>query len=177
GVTLLLVGLGSWLFIKNQTTEPEIKLSLYQDPSQGFEVGYPELWSKENRDDFFATGVIFLSPLENAQDTFKEQVSILVEVLPQDMSLAKYTEESIAEIKRLSDPNVSTAQTINLGKQEARQVIYSGEENGTPVRRMQTWSIKNNQAYVITYTAQPDSYESYLPTVEKMIESFAMTSN
>ncbi|MGL6340716.1 MAG: protein kinase domain-containing protein [Waterburya sp.] len=177
GVTLLLVGLGSWLFIKNQTTEPEIKLSLYQDPSQGFEVGYPELWSKENRDDFFATGVIFFSPLENAQDTFKEQVSILVEVLPQDMSLAKYTEESIAEIKKLSDPNVSTAQTVNLGKQEARQVIYSGEENGNPVRRMQTWSIKNNQAYVITYTAQPDSYESYLPIVEKMIESFETTTN
>ncbi|MGL5793388.1 MAG: protein kinase domain-containing protein, partial [Waterburya sp.] len=123
GVILLLVGLGSWLFIKNQTTEPEIKLSLYKDPSQGFKVGYPELWSKENRDDFFATGVIFFSPLENAQDTFKEQVSILVEVIPQNMSLAKYTEESIAEIKRLSDPNVSTAQTINLGKQEARQVI------------------------------------------------------
>ncbi|MGL5940698.1 MAG: protein kinase domain-containing protein [Waterburya sp.] len=177
GVALLLVGLGSWLFIKNQTTEPEIKLSFYQDPSQDFKIGYPELWSKENRDDFFATGVIFFAPLENAQDTFKEQVSILVEVLPQDMSLAKYTEESIAEIKKLSDPNVSTAQTVNLGKQEARQVIYNGEENGNPVRRMQTWSIKNNQAYVITYTAQPDSYESYLPTVEKMIESFETTSN
>jgi serine/threonine-protein kinase len=177
GVTLLATALGSWLFIKNQTTEAEIKLSLYEDSSQGFKVGYPELWSKENRDDFFATGVIFFSPLENDQDTFKEQVSILVEVLPPDMSLAKYTDESITEIKKLSDPNVSKAQTINLGKQEAQQVVYSGEENGNPVRRMQTWSIKNNQAYVITYTAQPDSYESYLPTVEKMIESFETISN
>jgi eukaryotic-like serine/threonine-protein kinase len=178
GVALLVIGLGFWVFIKNKNTEPEpIKLSLYENPSNGFKVSYPELWSTENRDDFFATGVIFLSPLENDEDTFQEQVSILVEVLPQDMSIGTYTKESIAEIKKLSDPNVSPAQTINLGRQEAKQVVYSGEENGTPVRRMQTWLIKNNQAYVITYTAQPNSYESYLPTAEQMIESFEIVGN
>jgi eukaryotic-like serine/threonine-protein kinase len=177
GITLLATGLGSWLLIKNKTPQPEVKLSFYENPTQGFKISYPETWSKQNRDDFFATGVVFFSPLENEEDIFKEQVSVLVEVLPQNMSLRQYTSESIAEIKKLSDPNVSPAQTINLGKQEAKQVVYSGEENGTLVRRMQTWLIKNNQAYVITYTAQPDNYESYLPTAEQMIESFENTGN
>ncbi|WP_019508762.1 serine/threonine-protein kinase [Pleurocapsa sp. PCC 7319] len=173
----LLAALGTWLHGNNRTVEPEIELSLYENPSQGFRVNYPEVWSKQNRDDFFATGVVFFSPLEDDSDRFKERVSVLVENLSSEMSLAQYTDESIAEIKRLSDPKVGAAQSIILGQSEARQVVYHGEENGNRVQRMQTWSVKNKQAYVITYTAKPDSYDSYLPTVEKMIESFETISN
>ena len=177
GVLLLFAALGTWVFWKNKNSEPQIELSLYENPNQGFRVNYPEVWSKQNRDDFFATGVVFFSPLEDESDQFKERVSVLVENLSSDMSLTEYTNESIAEIKRLSDPKVGAAQTINLGDNEARQVIYHGEENGNQVQRMQTWSVKNKQAYVITYTARPGSYHSYLPTVEKMIESFETIGN
>ena len=117
----------------------------------------------------------FFSPLENDSDPFKERVSILVENLAEDSSLEQYTEQSLAEIKRLSDPNIGEAQNINLGTEEGRQIIYSGEENSSPVQRMQTWTVKDNQAYVVTYTAKPESYDKYLPSVEKMIESFAIT--
>ena len=176
GMTLVVAALGSWLFWKHKTSEPQIELSLYENSSQGFRVNYPEVWSKQNRDDFFAIGVVFFSPLEDDSDKFKERVSVLVENLSNNMSLAQYTNQSIAEIKRLSDPDVGDVQAINLGANEARQVVYRGEENGYPVQRMQTWSVQNNQAYVITYTAKPDSYDNYLPTVEKMIESFETIS-
>ena len=176
GMTLVVAALGSWLFWKHKTSEPQIELSLYENSSQGFRVNYPEVWSKQNRDDFFAIGVVFFSPLEDDSDKFKERVSVLVENLANNMSLAQYTNQSIAEIKRLSDPDVGDVQAINLGANEARQVVYRGEENGYPVQRMQTWSVQNNQAYVITYTAKPDSYDNYLPTVEKMIESFETIS-
>ena len=66
---------------------------------------------------------------------------------------------------------------LRLGGREGRQVVYHGEENGYSVERMQAWLVKNNQAYIFTYTAQPENYDSYLPTVEKMIESFAIISN
>ncbi|BAZ46504.1 TPR repeat-containing serine/threonine protein kinase [Chondrocystis sp. NIES-4102] len=176
GITLLAMALGVGILIKNQH-EPELNLSLYENSDQGFKINYPEAWEQENRDDFFATGVVFFSPLENNQDTFKEQVSVSVEVLPRNMSLAEYTNESIALIKKLSDKDVSATQATTLGKYKAQQVVYRGEENGNPVKRMQTWSIKNNQAYVITYTAQPESYDNYLPTVEEIIASFETINN
>ncbi len=171
-LTILTTALGVWSLYKEKATVPEIALSLYEDPSHDFKINYPEVWSQQNRDDFFATGVVFSSPLEDESDRFKETVSVLVENLSSDISLAQYTVQSISEIKKLSDPNVSKAQIINLGDLEGRQVIYSGEENGKRVRRMQTWSVKDNQAYVITYTALPESFKSYLAPVEKMIESF-----
>jgi eukaryotic-like serine/threonine-protein kinase len=172
GLLVMLIGLGGWIAIKQKTERPIIKMSLYANYNQGFRVDYPQNWSKENREDFWATGVVFSSPLENDTDQFKEQVSVLVEDLPQNLALAEYTQQSLAEIKQLSDPTIGNAQSIVLGSKEGRQIIYQGEENGRTVQRMQTWSIDGSRAYVITYTAIPESYDDYLPTVERMIKSF-----
>jgi eukaryotic-like serine/threonine-protein kinase len=172
GLLAMVMGLGGWFVIKQPTERPKIKMSLYANYNQGFRVDYPQNWSKENRDDFWATGVVFSSPLENDADQFKEQVSVLVEDLPQNLALAEYTEQSLAEIKQLSDPTIGQAQSITMGANEGRQIVYHGEENGNTVQRMQTWSVSENRAYVITYTAIPESYDDYLPTVEKIIKSF-----
>ncbi|MEO1671525.1 MAG: protein kinase [Cyanobacteria bacterium J06631_2] len=163
---------GGWVLLKEKNQEPKIELSSYENYSQGFRVDYPSGWSKQNRDDFFATGVVFFSPLANDSDQFKERVSVLVENLPGDLPLAEYTQQSLDEIKQLSDPNIGEAKTITLGDDEGRQIAYQGEENGSPVKRVQTWSVNGDRAYVVTYTAKPEDYENYLPTVERMIESF-----
>jgi len=172
GLLSLLTVFGGWIWIKQRGKQPEVEMSLYENYNQGFRVDYPQSWAKQSRDDFWATGAVFFSPLENDQDQFKEQVSVLVENLPKDLALSKYTEQSLAEIKQLSDPTVGTAQKITLGTDEGQQVVYSGEENGNPVKRMQTWTVNGDRAYVITYTAIAESYDDYLPTVEKMIKSF-----
>ena len=176
-LTLLAAGWGGWMIFKQQSTEPEIELQVYENSRQGFKINYPDDWSQQNRDDFFATGVVFFSDLEDSSDRFKERVSILVEDLADDTSLAQYTEASLAEIKRLSDPKIGTAETVNLGREVGRQIVYQGEEHGGAVQRLQAWSVKDNQAYVITYTARPESYETFLATVEKMMESFEVVKN
>jgi eukaryotic-like serine/threonine-protein kinase len=172
GLLSLLTAFGGWIWLKQRGEQPKVKMSLYENYNQGFRVDYPQSWAKQSRDDFWATGAVFFSPLENEQDQFKEQVSVLVENLPKDLALPKYTEESLSEIKQLSDPSVGNAQKIMLGTNEGQQVAYQGEENGSPVKRMQTWTVNGDRAYVITYTAVPETYDDYLPTVEKMIKSF-----
>jgi hypothetical protein len=37
---------------------------------------------------------------------------------------------------------------------------------------MQVLSIKEDKVYLITYTAQASRYDHYLPTIQKMIDSF-----
>jgi eukaryotic-like serine/threonine-protein kinase len=177
-LTLIVGGLASWMFLQPKNSDQvEANLALYENADYGFKVDYPEAWSQQNRDDFFATGVTFFAPLENNSDQFKERVSVFVENLSDDISLAQYTEESIAEVKKLSDPNVEEAKAINLGENQGRQIIYTGEENGSSVQKMQVWSVQNERVYIVTYTALPDSYNNYLPTIEKMIESFETINN
>jgi len=40
----------------------------------------------------------------------------------------------------------------------------------------QVWTIKDNKAYVITYTAETSQYSDYLKTAQKMINSFEIKS-
>ena len=174
-MALLTAAFGGWLFVKSRTTSPAIELSLYENSGQDFTINYPDTWSSQNRDDFFTKMVVFFSPLEDDSDQFKEKVSVSIEDIAENTSLKQYTEQALEEIKRLSDPDVKKAQTISFGEDEGRQIVFTGLENGHFVQRMQTWSIKDKQAYIITYTAKPESYDQYLPTVEKMIESFKMT--
>lgn len=176
GVLILTTAIAFRLLI-NKSFESETQLASYENFSHNFKLNYPEVWSQRDRNDFFTSGIVFFSPLANDSDLFQERVSVLVEDLSKNMSLAKYTAESIAEIKRLSDPKVDVSKVVQLGSLPGRQVIYQGEENGNRVQRMQIWSIKGDRAYVITYTAQPHSYEEYLPTVEKMIKSFEVMTN
>ena len=100
----------------------------------------------------------------------------MVENLTGKTSLAQYTKESIAEIKRLSDSSLEKAESTKLGSSEAKQVIYTGNENGNPVKKMETWCVQNNLAYVVTYTAQPNSFDEHLPTVQKMLKSFEISN-
>jgi len=37
---------------------------------------------------------------------------------------------------------------------------------------MMVLTVKGERAYIISYTAEPEKYSYYLPTVQKMIESF-----
>ena len=168
--------LGIVLGLSRFTISKPLKLALYENETQGFKINYPAEWSQQNRDDFIATGVMFISAQEDEHD-FQERVSVLVENLPSDMSLAKYTEESLAEIKKLSDLGTDIPQISTVGNKEGRQVTYRGEENGYPVQRMQSWLVEDQLAYVITYTASPEKYDTYLPAVKKMIQSFEIINN
>ena len=146
--------------------------AVYKNLDYGIVINYPETWQIRKRDDFLISGVIFISPLENKQDSFQENVSVFVENLVSNTSMNEYTAESIAEIKRFSDPTITNAKLTVLGSYEGRKVIYEGEEQGSVVKRMQIWTVFNNRAYTITYTARPHRYNAFLPTVEKMITSF-----
>ena len=39
-------------------------------------------------------------------------------------------------------------------------------------KAMQVWTLKGDKAYLITYKAEPEKYSKYLPTIQKMIDSF-----
>jgi serine/threonine-protein kinase len=183
--TLAILTIVGIIALVSRSPEPKIannpprtlSLSLYENRDYGFQINYPTSWSKQQRDDFFTSGVVFSSTLDNENDKFTENVSILVENLPPNSSLDRYTNDSIREIQRLSDPNVTTPQSVSIANKMGKTVTYQGEDKGYIVQRMQTWTIDGDRAYIVTYTATPEKFATYLPTVNKMLESFAILSN
>ncbi|MBW4678271.1 MAG: hypothetical protein KME52_31120 [Desmonostoc geniculatum HA4340-LM1] len=72
----------------------------------------------------------------------------------------------------LSDANIVNSSETTLAKKRANQLIFIGKDGNNSLKNLQVWTLKGNQAYVITYSAAVDDYDRFLPTAEKMIESF-----
>jgi serine/threonine-protein kinase len=169
-IIIVALGIGLWKFCGKE----KIAFSTYSNQEYGIKINYPEGWSTRQRDDFFTVGIIFISPDEELQDNFQENVSVMIEELSSPLSLTEYTNQSIEEIKKLSDPNLTSATVTTLADREARKVIYRGEEAGNSLQRMQIWTIANNRVYIITYTAESQKYEKFSQIVEEMLNSFAI---
>lgn len=55
----------------------------------------------------------------------------------------------------------------------AHMAEYSNGTGKDPHKLMQVWVVSNNQTvYLFTYSARPDSYSAFLPSIQKMINSF-----
>ena len=54
----------------------------------------------------------------------------------------------------------------------AYKIVYSETLQQVPLQVMQVWAIKDNKTYTLTYIAELPKYSTYLPIVQKMIDSF-----
>jgi serine/threonine-protein kinase len=55
-------------------------------------------------------------------------------------------------------------------------VVYTNREGEDKHKTMQILSIKEDKAYLLTYSAEKRKYADYLPTIEKMIDSFEIAT-
>ena len=100
---------------------------------------------------------------------------ISVEPLTQPMSLDKYTKSYIAAITQPSSskPKIIRSVPTILAHKPAHKVIYTYEDRNLKLKSMSVWTLINNQAYILTYTAEASKYAKFLTPVEEvMIKSF-----
>ena len=167
---------------KTRTTAPASNILTYRSSIYGFIVHYPEGWQKVE----FSKGIVdgarntvvnFLSPLEGPSDTFREYLIIqIANVTSQDLSLKAFTGEQIIFLKEsfpsfsLLESNRSTTLTSHI----AYEVVYTYNDPiiGT-AKAMEIWIMDGGKAYILSYHADIAKYSKYLPTIRKMIGSFA----
>jgi serine/threonine-protein kinase len=168
-IAALIIGLPYYIF----SLLNRVKYINYSNSNYGVKLQHPETWLLEEEQDIYGKKITLKSPLENQSDDFQEQVSLFIQDLSsQPLSLNEYTEELKQTIEDSSGTkNLQTIDTT-LSKKRAMSAIYLDRDNNKEVKRMRIWTLKNNQAYVITYTAAKEKYQKYFPTAENIIKSF-----
>ena len=162
----------------NQPTNNTNNMETYKNSDYGFEIKYPSDWQKNEQ----VEGVVvaFLSPKKNASDTFQENLNILVQDLSifpfnQSMTLSEFTNLSVELIKQsIPDSKILESITVNLSGSQAYKVVFTGGQGQYNLKWMQIGIIKDNKAYIISYTAMADKYDGFLETIQKMIDSFTI---
>lgn len=133
-------------------------------------MSYPEKWEVKENENMLA----FLSPTENENDIFQENVNLIIQDLSaQPMTLDEFTKLSQDQLKQyLAKAPVTKLTHTTLVGQKADQLEYSAEYQGFKLKLRQYWFIKDNKAYVFTYTANEATFQQYLAPADQIIKSF-----
>jgi serine/threonine-protein kinase len=144
---------------------------VYESPYFGFSISYPADW----RTTELGGIIVFLSPLESADDNFSENVNVVVEDLSSapGITLKEYADISASNLEAMLAglKIVDRSSTVIDGK-EAAVITYTRPERDLKLKQRVYIIISNNKGYNLTYSAKEDSFDKFLPQAEVIIKSF-----
>ncbi len=161
---------------QSKNSSNSINFLTYENPIFGIKILYPANWDKQenssssNDNSTFIDLVAFSPPFKNNSDIVGKlivQVDNISDIKP--ITLAKYANDTVSDLRQ--DFKVSPSNATLAGN-PAYKFVYAGLEASVDLKAMMVLTIKGDRAYIISYTAEPEKYSYYLPTVQKMIDSF-----
>ena len=143
----------------------------YDDIITGFSIKYPPDWERAQHLD---KSVTFLAPRESNSDTNPAGLGIMVIEVESNKTLASITQNQLNKLKNLY-PDIQileSMETIFLGH-PSHMIIFTATDNTQSMRKaMQIWFKEDNKAFLMTYKSDNQRYIKYLPTIDKMLNSF-----
>jgi hypothetical protein len=156
---------------KQQNT---IGFKLYENGLQKIRIQYPAAWTINSTFDSTDPASVV-----NIYGPRGEVVDISINTLSDPTDLKTDANDSINYYQNSSkDFKLLELNTdINLAGQPAYKLVFTSidPETNTIFKSMVVTAIVGNKAYDISYSADPDIYQSSLPLVEKIIDSFEIT--
>jgi len=125
-------------------------------------ISVPSGWIAQYSD----TTIIFIlySPIEE-NDTFQENVNLTTETLPSKYSEKGYLTAATENLKSLY-------KDFKIIESKDNYHVFTGIINDKLLQQMQFVQIKDNVAYVVTYTATPDSFDRYVKIFNQIQQTF-----
>lgn len=143
----------------------------YDDLITGFSIKYPPDWERAQHID---KSITFLAPRESNSDTNPAGLEIMVIEVVSNNTLASITQNQLNKLKNLY-PDIQileSMETIFLGH-PSHMIIFTATDNTQSMRKaMQIWFKEDNKAFLMTYKSDNQRYSKYLPTIDKMLNSF-----
>ncbi len=169
-----LIFIFSTLFGFSQSNSPNKLKNFAQN---GYELRYPSSWtidtSKRMGPDFF-----IFSPRENDTDRFQENINLLVQDLTgQNIDLDKYAKITEGQIKEMAIEGTiyESKKMMKPGKSEYYKMVYGMTQGIFNLKIEQYYFIKNDKAFIMTFTAELNKFDSFLGVGEQILNSFALT--
>ncbi|TFG02015.1 MAG: DUF1795 domain-containing protein [Promethearchaeota archaeon] len=138
----------------------------------GIIIKYPSEWEK--KENVLDTVVVFLSPLEDNVDKFRENLSIMIRPIDFNADLLKdHVEYEIEQLKStLPKFQLVKKAKMRISRNSGYKIIFQGKKKGVNVKLMQCYVIINRIIYLLTYTAEVDKFNKFIKAIKKMIKSF-----
>jgi len=154
----------------------------YENPLYEIRIKYPVDWQKkaqETSTSVTADNNIVVTFAPQQQQRFPRLFIQAERLDSQDISLDQFTSKRLDHLGQLfgNSSRIIEQDRIILphGEIPAHRVVYEFKLSQIDYRKMDIWTIKGDLAFIISYVAEKGNYQNYLPTIQKMIDSFEIS--
>lgn len=144
-------------------------LKTYKNTDLNFKVKYPSDWQVEE----ISGMIVFISPLEDAKDNYREYVSVGSEdISAYPIPLGDYVEFSFENwLRQTADLTLKEKRETQVDGKDAIYIICEEKET----RYKQYYIMHDSRAYVLTYAASVKDFDRYLDRAEALIRSIKIS--
>ena len=159
----------------------------YVNPDVGYNIKYPENWNKLE----LKSNTTFYPSLTEQKLIKEHPPSVYLNIANTSLPKIPLTLEAIV-LETIYNLNASHTDfkliesnpvLLNKGNDKyAHKLVYSYLESNNTINTMDigliaNHTIANSNLILLSFVSSPDKYHIYLPTIEKMIETFETTSD
>lgn len=138
-----------------------------------FSIQYPNNWDKKENQ---SGGVSFFAPeTSTVFAIYIQNVRQLEEMYSREISsLEQFADRNVQAIQQLgSSRYIPTGLNYSmLADQEAIRAESVPDTGTSSDNMLHVWSLAGDNAFTLTFSAREPIYQKYLPTIERMVESF-----
>lgn len=149
----------------------------YKNNATGIEIQYPSDWMKieQGKSPFvIPPDVLVLQPPNNdSSNTIPATFRVAVQNV--NTTLDNFTNRTIASLmENTPGAKIIESNKTTLAGNPAHKVLGMFKQENKDINVIDEWTIKSEKLYRITFYSEQGSYSKYLPTTQKMIDSFAI---
>lgn len=170
-----LISLITLLFLtSNCFAQTDTSKSYYS--KYNYKIEYPKSWRLDTSRLMGSEFFIF-APLENQSDRFSENVNVIIQDLAgQNINLENYKTISDKQITDFgTGSTVFESEIKKINNKEYFRIFYEMIQGKSRLKITSICFIKNEKAYLVTFTTEFEKYEAYKKTGEDILSSFCLT--
>jgi hypothetical protein len=157
-------------------TATNAKFLTYENSTLGIKIQYPSNWTKQTARGGIAFVVLVPTGGNNNSEHFLAKLNVTgIMGFPPNVPLKAMADRVIDGYRHfLRNFQIESYANSTLGKINAIKIVYRYTDTKSNSSFMATdiATTKNDRLYVIQYYAQLPRIQSYLPTLQKMVDSF-----
>lgn len=141
-----------------------------------YEIQYPKAAWQISESGDAGTQFILAAPDVLEGDKFRENINLIIQdlsKLPHELDLNMYAEISKNQIQSLiGNAQLLSAETKARDGRDYYEISYTGTQGEFRLKWLQYYWVHNQEAYVLTYTAEENDYDKFYPAAIKIMNSF-----
>lgn len=138
-----------------------------------YSIQYPDNWEL-NTEKSMGTSFILFTEQTSSEDKFRENINLIIQNLEgYNLNLDDYVAISEEQIsKMVTNGIIFESKRLNTNNTEFQKVIFTGKQGLFQLKFVQYYFVKDEKAYVLTFTCEEIQYEKYSLISDQILESF-----